>query len=82
MGQSLENKPKYIHVFCMVKNATGVYAGSKIPQALKITIEHAITKGSYLNTSNFIRDAIKEKLQREGFVLLKQSEERYSESRV
>lgn len=57
----------------MVKNATGIYAGSKIPNAMKIAIEHAITMGSYLNTSNFIRDAIKEKLQREGFVPMKES---------
>ena len=62
----------------MVKNATGIYAGSKIPHVLKIAIEHAITKGSYLNTSNFIRDAIKEKLQREGFVPRKESRERNS----
>jgi hypothetical protein len=60
-------------MFSMVRNTTGIYAGSKIPHALKIAIEHAITKGSYLNTSNFIRDAIKEKLQREGFVPMKES---------
>lgn len=62
----------------MVKNSAGIYAGSKIPQSLKIAIEHAITKGSYLNASNFIRDAIKEKLQREGFVPMKESRERNS----
>lgn len=66
----------------MVKNATGIYAGSKIPHTLKIAIEHAIIKGSYLNTSNFIRDAIKEKLQREGFVPMKEWRERNSETKV
>jgi Arc/MetJ-type ribon-helix-helix transcriptional regulator len=66
----------------MAKNATGIYAGSKIPQALKTAIEHAITKGSYLNASNFIRDAIKEKLQREGFVPMKESRERNSGTKV
>lgn len=66
----------------MVKNATGIYAGSKIPQALKIAIEYAITKGSYLNTSNFIRDAIKEKLQREGFVPVKESGGRNCETKL
>jgi Arc/MetJ-type ribon-helix-helix transcriptional regulator len=66
----------------MTKNATGIYAGSKIPQALKTAIEHAIIKGSYLNASNFIRDAIKEKLQREGFVPMEESREGNSGTKV
>jgi Arc/MetJ-type ribon-helix-helix transcriptional regulator len=66
----------------MVKNATGIYAGSKIPHAMRIAIEHAITKGSYLNTSNFIRDAIKEKLQREGFIAVKESGGRNGETKL
>jgi Arc/MetJ-type ribon-helix-helix transcriptional regulator len=66
----------------MVKNATGIYAGSKITHAMRSAIEHAIAKGSYLNTSNFIRDAIKEKLQREGFIAVKESGERISETKL
>jgi Arc/MetJ-type ribon-helix-helix transcriptional regulator len=45
----------------------GIYVGSKIPRLLKDAINKAIEKGYYLNHSDFIRDAIKEKLQREGF---------------
>jgi Arc/MetJ-type ribon-helix-helix transcriptional regulator len=48
---------------------TGIagYVGSKIPSSLKGAIERAVKTGSYLNISDFIRDAIKEKLEREGF---------------
>jgi Arc/MetJ-type ribon-helix-helix transcriptional regulator len=46
----------------------GIYVGSKIPQILKNAINKAVEKGNYLNSSDFIRDAIKEKLQREGHV--------------
>jgi Arc/MetJ-type ribon-helix-helix transcriptional regulator len=43
------------------------YVGSKVPATLKDAIEMAVKTGSYLNISDFIRDAIKEKLEREGF---------------
>jgi Arc/MetJ-type ribon-helix-helix transcriptional regulator len=43
------------------------YVGSKIPYSLKGAIERAVKSGSYLNTSDFIRVAIKEKLERDGF---------------
>jgi Arc/MetJ-type ribon-helix-helix transcriptional regulator len=43
------------------------YVGSKIPYTLKSAIKRAVNTGSYLNVSDFIRDAIKEKLEREGF---------------
>ena len=46
----------------------GIYVGSKIPRILKDAISKAIERGDYLNHSDFIRDAIKEKLRREGFV--------------
>jgi Arc/MetJ-type ribon-helix-helix transcriptional regulator len=49
------------------ENENGTYVGSKIPPILKESIARAIKSGNYLNTSDFIRDAIKEKLQREGF---------------
>lgn len=45
----------------------GIYVGSKIPKLLKDAINRSIERGYYLNHSDFIRDAIKEKLQREGF---------------
>jgi Arc/MetJ-type ribon-helix-helix transcriptional regulator len=43
------------------------YVGSKIPCSLKDALEKAVKTGSYLNISDFIRDAIKQKLEREGF---------------
>ena len=46
----------------------GIYAGSKVPHILKKSIERAVLSGNYLNESDFIRDAIKEKLNREGFL--------------
>jgi Arc/MetJ-type ribon-helix-helix transcriptional regulator len=51
----------------MVKEDSGVYAGSKVPQTLKKAITKAVKAGNYLNSSDFIRDAIKEKLWREGY---------------
>jgi Arc/MetJ-type ribon-helix-helix transcriptional regulator len=47
---------------------SGLYVASKIPENLKLTIEEAVTTGSYLNKSEFVRDAIKEKLSKEGFL--------------
>ena len=58
----------YIMVI-MVKNKKGIYVASKIPENLKQTLDEAITARSYLNISDFLRDAIKEKLSREGFVM-------------
>jgi Arc/MetJ-type ribon-helix-helix transcriptional regulator len=57
----------------MFKKQTGVYIGSKIPQILRKAIQHAVMSGNYLNSSDFLRDAIKEKLQREGYLLSEQS---------
>ena len=50
-----------------ISRRVGDYVGSKIPYSLKDAIEKAVNTGSYLNTSDFISDAIKEKLEREGF---------------
>jgi Arc/MetJ-type ribon-helix-helix transcriptional regulator len=52
----------------MIKQTIGIYAGSKVPAVLKRSIEKAVQMGRYLNYSHFIRDAIKEKLQREGYL--------------
>jgi Arc/MetJ-type ribon-helix-helix transcriptional regulator len=49
-----------------VKKKNGVYIGSKIPQNQKTILENAIDNGDYLNISGFVRDAVKEKLTREG----------------
>jgi len=46
----------------------GIYVGSKVPSTLKESLSIAVNSGHYLNISDFIRDAIKEKLQREGFL--------------
>ena len=54
----------------MNKQDVGIYAGSKVPQILKKSIQNAVMSGNYLNASDFIRDAIKEKLHREGFLIL------------
>lgn len=49
-------------------NNVGIYTGSKVPSILKDSICNAVKSGNYLNESDFVRDAIKEKLQREGFL--------------
>jgi Arc/MetJ-type ribon-helix-helix transcriptional regulator len=56
----------------MYGRQTGVYIGSKIPQTLRKAIRRAVISGNYLNCSDFIRDAIKEKLQREDYHLIEQ----------
>ena len=43
----------------------GFYAGSKIPQVMKKSIGSAVQSGNYLNESDFIRHAIREKLEKE-----------------
>jgi Arc/MetJ-type ribon-helix-helix transcriptional regulator len=50
-----------------LKKKNSIYIGSKIPQKQRIILENAITNGDYLNISGFVRDAVKEKLIREGF---------------
>jgi Arc/MetJ-type ribon-helix-helix transcriptional regulator len=52
----------------MAKERPGVYAGSKIPYTLQKAMRQAVRAGNYLNLSDFVRDAIKEKLSREGYV--------------
>jgi Arc/MetJ-type ribon-helix-helix transcriptional regulator len=53
----------------MNEQGFGIYVGSKIPQILKNAVNKAVESGNYLNSSDFVRDAIKEKLQREGFLV-------------
>lgn len=47
------------------KKKNSIYIGSKIPQKQRIILENAIDNGDYV--SGFVRDAVKEKLIREGF---------------
>ncbi len=47
---------------------TGVNVGSKIPLSLKELVQEAVSRGPYLNASEFVRGAIKEKLKREGYL--------------
>jgi len=49
----------------MKPSKTGVFVASKIPPLMKQYVLHAVTKGSYISTSDFIRSAIKEKIERE-----------------
>jgi Arc/MetJ-type ribon-helix-helix transcriptional regulator len=65
----------------MFEKQTGVYIGSKIPQHHRKAILVAVSNGNYLNSSDFIRDAVKEKLQREGYLLSLQSAQETSVSK-
>ena len=51
------------------------HIASKIPKNLKTTVEKAVISGDYLNLSEFVRDAVKEKLSREGLVGSKNTEQ-------
>jgi len=42
--------------------------GARIPKQLKEKMEQAIQKGLYINISDFVRNAIREKLKEEGEV--------------
>ena len=55
------------------------YAGTKIPSGLKRSMEKAVAEGKYLNESDFVRNAIKEKLEKEQLL---QSDRRLGSSRV
>jgi Arc/MetJ-type ribon-helix-helix transcriptional regulator len=54
----------------MTPQNIGVHVGSKIPNVLLLSIQRAISNGKYLNLSDFIRDAIKEKIDREGLITM------------
>lgn len=42
--------------------------GSKVPKNLRSVLDKAIEEGVYLNLSEFVRQAVKEKLLKEGFL--------------
>jgi Arc/MetJ-type ribon-helix-helix transcriptional regulator len=48
---------------------SGVNAGAKIPFRTRKILDEAVQKGEYISISDFVRDAIKEKLSREGFAM-------------
>jgi Arc/MetJ-type ribon-helix-helix transcriptional regulator len=52
----------------LLKKKNSVYIGSKIPLNQKTILENAISNGDYLNISGFVRDAVKEKMVREGLL--------------
>ena len=54
----------------------GIYIGTKTTAILKNSIFTAVKTGIYLNTSDFVRQAIKEKLLREGFLPINGQEKR------
>lgn len=43
----------------------GLYVGTKVPELLKATLGEAVKNGNYLNVSDFVRQAIREKLEKE-----------------
>jgi Arc/MetJ-type ribon-helix-helix transcriptional regulator len=51
-----------------LKKRNSSHIGSKIPQKLKTIVENAVINGDYMNLSEFVRDAVKEKLAREGLI--------------
>jgi Arc/MetJ-type ribon-helix-helix transcriptional regulator len=42
--------------------------GSKVPENLRLVLDKAVQEGVYLNLSEFVRQAVKEKLLKEGFL--------------
>ena len=55
------------------ESSENIGIGPKIPSSLEVLVERAVTAGHYLNISNFVREAIAEKLQREGYFRKKAS---------
>ena len=55
---------------CMkqAESSENISISTKIPYSLQDLVERAVTGGHYLNVSNFVREAIAEKLQREGYL--------------
>jgi Arc/MetJ-type ribon-helix-helix transcriptional regulator len=46
---------------------TGVHIGSKIPVSVKRCIAKVVKEGGYISLSDFVRDAVKEKLRKDGY---------------
>lgn len=46
----------------------GVNVGSKIPDLIRRSLITAVRIGGYMSISDFVRDAIKEKLKQDGFL--------------
>jgi|GraSoiStandDraft_43_1057313.scaffolds.fasta_scaffold2165564_1 Arc/MetJ-type ribon-helix-helix transcriptional regulator len=52
----------------MINHNSNVCVASKIPKHLRFVLGKAIKDSVYLNISEFVRQAVKEKLGREGFL--------------
>jgi Arc/MetJ-type ribon-helix-helix transcriptional regulator len=52
----------------MINCKRNACVGSKIPKNLRFDLDKAVNDGAYLNISEFVRQAVKEKLWREGFL--------------
>jgi Arc/MetJ-type ribon-helix-helix transcriptional regulator len=66
-----------------MKENIGVYVGTKVPPFLRFSIEKAVSAGRYLNASAFVREAVKEKLDREGLLgLIVQSEVNFGREKL
>jgi hypothetical protein len=46
----------------------GVYIGAKVPVMYRDVIRHEVSDGNYLNVSQFVCDAVKEKLHGDGLL--------------
>jgi Arc/MetJ-type ribon-helix-helix transcriptional regulator len=51
-----------------ILKGTGVNASAKVSPELKKLLETAIFDGQYLNLSDYVRHAVREKLERQGYI--------------
>ncbi len=51
----------------MEPKRTGVTIASKIPESLMTFVQKAVNIGDFLTLSDFVRHAVKEKLERDGY---------------
>jgi Arc/MetJ-type ribon-helix-helix transcriptional regulator len=52
----------------MVNGKNNAHVGTKIPQDIRFLLEKAVVDGIYLNVSEYVRQPVKEKLGREGYL--------------
>ena len=55
----------------MTLGESGVNIGSKVPIIIRNYIVEIVQKGQYISVSEFVRDAVKEKLQNIGYLKFK-----------
>ena len=44
------------------------FVGARVPHNLRKLLDNAVARDNHLNISDWVRDAIREKLRREGFL--------------